>query len=208
VQGNVVKSLAMEKEVFTCSRDTNGDGRLDRVVQVRDVETFIEVVENEINGKFIRVDLGIQVATCTKDFLKGTVTCSASQQDREIARNVSSGGPPPVDLTRCQPHLDPALQPRDPVEMATAFVQKLAKTMKVEKEVLDCAGNVVDMYLFTEIFEQRVPLPGANQSTMRPFSHDFLGIVCVKRNPPNELGSINTNSCFQFRPGVPTTPAR
>ena len=185
----IVKTIAMEKEVFAC-RDESG-----RVVYVRDVETFIEVVEAVVPGPAVRrVDLGLQVAQCTKDFHEGTVRCRGGAQDRKIALATAKE----FDLRRCQPHEDPTLHPRDPVEMETAFLgSQWAKTTKVEKEVLRCGESVVDLYLFTEIVERRQSLNNQIQ-TMRPFGAPrFFGIVCIKTNPSSTPGTVSTNACYR-----------
>jgi hypothetical protein len=188
--GNLVKTLAMEKEVFVC---LDREGR--RVDRVRDVETFIEIVEGTVKGPSMRrVELSLQVAQCTKDFVEGSVGCRMSKPDRAIRRLESSV----LDLRTCQPHGSAHLQPRDPVEMGTVPVgAQLVKTTKVEKEVLDCEGRVVDLYLFTDIVERRTDL---KPPTIRPISSSFLGIVCIKTVPGDELGSVDTNDCFQFNP--------
>jgi hypothetical protein len=213
VQGNVVKTLAMEKEVFACGSDRNDDGAPDSndISLVRDVETFIEIVENRTlplkkggNSGVKTVELGIQVATCTKDFDNGRVSCAMSPYDRSIPFNAGPAGPG-VDLRGCRPHTNSALQPSDPVEMGTVFLDNtLAKTAKVEKEVLDCRGKVVDMYLFTEIFERTASLfsKKGKATTIRPFHSTFLGVLCVKKNPRDALGGVDTSDCYRFTPAA------
>ncbi|HEX2056991.1 MAG TPA: hypothetical protein VHI71_01350 [Actinomycetota bacterium] len=192
--GTLVKTIVMEKEVFVC-RDAEGG----RILQVGDVETFIEVVEAVINERSVRrLEIGLQVAECTKDFAEGSVRCKGSKRDGEIELL----SPNILNFRECQPHESPSLHPRDPVEMETAFLgSQWAKTTKVEKEVLLCGERVVDLYLFTEIVERRTALSGTNQTTMRPVgSPRFFGIVCIKRTPPTSLGSVSTNSCYRFNP--------
>ena len=189
--GRLVKTIVMEKEVFECR-----DGETGRVLQIRDVETFIEVVEAVINNDTVRrLEVGLQVAQCTKHFDKGAVACKGTEQDREIA----TANAQVLDFRQCQPHPNSDLHPRDPVEMETAFLgSEWAKTTKVEKEVLLCGENVVDLYLFTEIVERRRPLSSSVQ-TMRPVGLPrFFGIVCIKRTPSESLGSVSTNNCYRF----------
>ena len=205
--GDIVKTLAMDKEVFVCRVDRDRDGVSDddaAIAQLRDVETFIEIVENRVpvkGGPSVArtVDIGIQVAACTKDFESGEVDCRTSRND-DVGFNESPGSRPRIDLATCHPARDPSIQPRDPVEMGTVFLDSsLAKTAKVEKEVLDCTAGIVDMYLFTEILEHRQRL-GRSRTTMRPYATEFLGILCVKENPQTELGSVDPDGCLQFRP--------
>ena len=189
--GKLVKTIVMEKEVFECR-----DAETGRVLQIRDVETFIEVVEAVVSRQTVRrLEIGLQVAQCTKDFDKGAVGCKGTEQDREIAFAKADV----FDLRRCQPHENPALHPRDPVEMETAFLGPTrAKTTKVEKEVLLCGETVVDLYLFTEIIERRTAL-NSSTDTMRPVgAPKFFGIVCLKRTPSGSLGSVSTNNCYKY----------
>jgi hypothetical protein len=191
--GTLVKTLAMEKEVFAC---LDREGR--RIDRIRDVETFIEIVERAVQGSagptMRRAELSLQVAQCTKDFVEGTVGCSMSKPDRVIRRLDGDV----LDFRSCQPHASAHLQPRDPVEMGTVPVDaQLVKTTKVEKEVLDCEGRIVDLYLFTDIVERRQLKPGP---TVRPISWAFLGIACIKTVPGDGLGSVDTNDCYKFDP--------
>jgi hypothetical protein len=89
--------------------------------------------------------------------------------------------------------------------MGTVFLDNtLAKTAKVEKEVLDCRGKVVDMYLFTEIFERTASLfsKKGKATTIRPFHSTFLGVLCVKKNPRDALGGVDTSDCYRFTPAA------
>lgn len=192
--GTLVKTIVMEKEVFAC-RDEK-----DQILQVRDMETFIEVVE-AVTGPppqtVRRLEIGLQTAQCTKDFVEGTVRCRGTERDIKIERLTQEV----LDFRRCQPHENPSLHPRDPVEMETAFLgSQWAKTTKVEKEVLLCGESVVDLYLFTEIVERRGQFNNTTQ-TMRPVGlPKFFGIVCIKRTPPTSLGIVSTNDCYRHNP--------
>lgn len=191
--GTLVKTLAMEKEVFVCT-----DAETGRITQVRDVETFVEVVEALVDNKSVRrLEIGLQVAECTKDFSAGTVKCRGSKRDGSIAFLT----PEVLDFRTCRPHENVALQPRDPVEMGTAFLGRTwAKTTKVEKEVLACGERTVDLYLFTEIVERRTAF-NANTFTMRPVGLPrFFAIVCIKDTPTSSLGGVNTNNCYRHNP--------
>jgi hypothetical protein len=198
VKGDFLKTLAMEKEVFVCRSDRDQDGvpDSDRIIQVRDVETFIEIVDKKVQKTksspegFNTVQRSISVLACTKDFEAADVICSTSGPDTSISR---LGG----ELRECQPHPDPALQPHDPVEMETASLgSTLVRTIKVEKEVLDCGGRVADMYLFTSISERK------DRKTIRQSARAFYGIICFKENPPDRLGNVDTNACLEFQPPI------
>jgi len=167
--GSRFKSVAMEKEAFTC----NGGN------QTVDVETFIEVVERVVdddddhNGDRVSVESRrVETATCVKDFDLGYVQCN-------------SGTPPLIDVqsdTPLPPDCSPSsTQPQDPVVMTTDETGGLIRTVKVEKEVLKgCnpggATNTgdADLYVFTEIIEAK------RGNSIRPVQRRFDAFICVK----------------------------
>jgi hypothetical protein len=65
----------------------------------------------------------------------------------------------------------------------------LVKTVKVEKEVLDCGGAIGDVYVFTELIERA----SANSFT-RPAAL-FAGVVCLKN-----AATAQVTSCKVFTP--------
>jgi hypothetical protein len=195
--GRFVKTVVMEKEVFNCF-----DGQTD-VAQIRDVETFIELVGQVVKGKGKHpkaADKGktgkpsvklvakrVEVVTCIKSFRTDRVSCGA--KDMQIG---ATGTP----LTGCSPRsgtypFDPVVQPAHPVEMSTVVLKDgVVQTMKVEKEVFDCEGRIGDVYLFTDIVE--APHHG---KTIRPVAKRFHGVICLK-----DAGTAKVVSCRVFTP--------
>jgi hypothetical protein len=161
-----VKSIAMEKEVFNCY------GAESRLEQVRDVETFIEVIERTRSGGRTEVlAKRIDVVSCVKDLTNGRVSC------RSEAMQLGSTSTP---LARCTtthgtypfPELQ---QPAHPVEMETVVLRNgLVKTVKVEKEVFFCNGRIADLYLFTHVHES------ATTRSVRTTGERFDGVICFK----------------------------
>jgi hypothetical protein len=184
--GDLVKAIAMEKEVFECydARST--------LTQLKDVETFIEIVRvrTEAKGKggtagLKTTAIQVDVATCTKDLVAGRVAC------RTDALPVGTTSAP---LARCSVNrgtypFPPVEQPTHPVEMASVRVDRLVDTVKVEKEVFDCAGRIADLYLFTERVEE------ARDDTFRSVENTFRGIVCFKDEPRGAIAE-----CRAFQP--------
>ncbi len=170
--GALFKTVAMEKETFACTVDPNFPP-----TQLRDVETFIEIVEAATRDGVKVVEKRVESATCIKD-LAGqggwVVRCST-----EPVALAPPGNPAiPGD---CRPSPD---QPADPVDMDTAVGanDRFVKTVKVEKEVFFCSEDVVaDVYLFTEIIEAQTRNAAGAVGTVRPIAKEFEGIVCFKR---------------------------
>ena len=160
------KTVAMEKELFDCQAQ-------DGTVQfVRDVETFVEIIERATSTNVTTVARRVIIATCDKNWLpNGSVSCRTA--------NITLGGLVGDALKGCRP-LPPGgvvRNPEDPVEMNTVVMGDFIKTIKVEKEVFACAnGRIGDLYLFTELIERRssaAPIPA-------PFAERFDGIMCFK----------------------------
>ena len=63
------------------------------------------------------------------------------------------------------------------------------KTVTVEKEVFDCAGQIGDLYLFTEVIES------AHGRDVRPVGTQFEGVICLKNEATAQLVS-----CKLFTP--------
>jgi hypothetical protein len=170
VSRDFVKTIAVEKEVFNC---IDQFGR----PLIKDVETFIEVVERRQGQEITLVDERVEVAECVKNLANGRVTCSA----RTLTL---APGATPSPLVACDPPED-IPQPRDPVEMDTVAVGNLVKTTKVEKETFACGQGpalkdfIGDLYIFTGIVEG----PGETaegESTLQPIATGFLGMMCFK----------------------------
>ncbi|PYQ04799.1 MAG: hypothetical protein DMF83_17280 [Acidobacteria bacterium] len=166
---SLFKTVVMEKEVFVCANEPGAPA------SIRDVETFIEIVELATRDGARVVEKRVESATCDKNPSAAGVTVKCNR----AAVPLGPPGNPAIPGT-CTPSLQ---QPSDPVEMNTAVGPKdrLVKTIKVEKEVFDCdQGTVVgDLYLFTEIIE--APSETARGlPTVRPIAKRFEGIVCFK----------------------------
>jgi hypothetical protein len=177
---DVVKTVAMEKELFDCQDPATSS------TFSRDVETFVEIVERASGSppNVVTVARRVIVATCDKNFTPtGRVGCRSA--------TISLGAPVSNPLLGCRP-LPPTgavKTPADPVEMNTVVLGDVVKTIKLEKEVLGCDNNIGDVYLFTELLERRstaVPVPA-------PFATRFEGVKCLK-NP--QQGVIT--SCTRF----------
>ncbi len=176
LQGSLFKTVVMEKEIFICRNEAGAPER------IHDVETFIEIIERITNNEIRLVQKRVEVATCVKDMVTGSVTCGV----KDLQLPVATFEP----LEGCSP--ESRFRMSDPVEMNTvAPVQGPIKTIKVEKEVFDCGPTVRDLYLFTEIHERQTTA-GTN---IRPFRKLFEGVVCFKI--PAEA---TVDRCFQFVP--------
>jgi hypothetical protein len=177
VVAGVAKTVAMEKELFDCQDPATGEAFS------RDVETFVELVEQDVGTDLRTRARRVMVATCDKNFTPtGSVSCRAS--------NISLGAPVPNPLLGCRP-LPPTgavKTPADPVEMNSVALGEFIKTIKLEKEVLGCDNAIGDVYLFTEVIEKRTTAPSYTS-----FANRFEGIMCLK-NPA--LGVIQ--SCTRF----------
>ena len=169
VIGDLAKTVAMQKELFNCFRD-------DQLVQIRELETFIEIIERKTRSTVTGVEKRVEVAECIKDLEAGTVRCRARDLDLGPASNV-----PP--LLGCQP------LGQDPLDMNTVVLGDFAKTIKVEKEVFKCVrvprqpAEIGDLYIFTEIIERKVTIAPADApfTTIRRVGNTrFEGIVCFK----------------------------
>jgi hypothetical protein len=180
---DLVKAVVMEKETFNCydARST--------LTEIKDLETFIEVVEQSSAGKdpgMVTVKTAIEAATCTKNLKTGRVSCRSEAIPLAVTTQ---------PLFRCTPSRSTypfALiqQPSHPVEMETVVSDdKLVTTIKVEKEIYDCSGQVGDLYLFTE----RVEL--ADGKTFRIVQRRFSGVICFKDETAAKL-----TSCKLFTP--------
>jgi hypothetical protein len=201
--GRSVKVIAMEKEVFNCF-DAQGT-----LIEVKDVETFIEMVgesqSDRSKGRYGEsapgrgtnerragstsgigggtrppietTRLAVEAVTCSKLLRSGRVACGSDG---------ISLGRTETPLTRCSPvssrYPFPAVtQPADPVEMSTVIAGGLVTTVKVEKEIFDCAGQIGDLYLFTEIVEKKT------QASFRIVARRFTGLICFKDESRGQL---------------------
>ena len=82
-------------------------------------------------------------------------------------------------------------QPSHPVEMSSVVASKgLVSTIKVEKEVFDCAGQIGDLYLYDEMVERY------HAGSFELVRHRFTGVMCLK----NEA-TARVTQCKLFTPG-------
>lgn len=170
VEAIVTKTVAMEKEVFSC--------RSGKVPFIRDVETFVELTEAHPDDvQFHEAEVTIATATCDKPIrdLLGT-TCSTQPVD--VGTNT-------LDLGVCKAP-DPDQQPTDPVVMNSIAIpgigpgHVLSKTIKVDKEVFACDRGIADVYLFTEIGEHGFASAQFPAGTVQTTFTRFVGVVCLK----------------------------
>jgi len=187
----VAKTIVMEKEVFNCydSQST--------LASVRDVQTFIEMIERGVSGKSRGKDHGksarvealgkmVQADTCIKDLKSGGVSCKSVSLPLGVTTTPVKG----CSVTKGTYPFPVVTQPTHPVEMSTVSLgSSLVKTVAVEKEVLDCGGQIGDLYLFTEVIEQ------AKGFAVRPVSTRFEGVMCLKNESTAQLVS-----CKLFTP--------
>jgi hypothetical protein len=190
---NVAKTIVMEKEVFNCYDAQS------TLTSVRDVQTFIEMIERGVPGKSFGKHgedhkspgvqpLGkmVQADTCIKDLKSGGVSCKSVNLPLGVTT---------TPLARCRvtkgTYPFPVVpQPTHPVEMSTVSLGgRLVKTVAVEKEVFDCGGQIGDLYLFTEVIEL------ANGFAVRPVATQFEGVMCLKNESTAQLVS-----CKLFTP--------
>jgi hypothetical protein len=158
--GSQAKTVVMEKEILDCTKQNGG-------VQVRDLQTFIEVFEQATAGGVSVSGTRVYATMCVQDMDVGTVNCTNS--------TVPLGPTLSRPLAGCVPSDD---QPEDPVQMNSKGIGAWFKTVSVEKEILFCPnGGVDDLYLFTELVSDNPP-------TGSPSTRTFAGILCVK-HPSN-----------------------
>jgi hypothetical protein len=166
VQG-MVKTIATEKEIYRCVNTSFPSRPRQGTI---DMETFVELVERPVRGGFRTVARRIEVATCLKsrDLLvqpSPRLDCATRTVRLERLGNIY-GSCGFTDF------------PRDPVEMNTVATkyrsQRLVKTIKLDKEILNCDETIVDLFLFTELVEVK------SRRGFRPVSKTFEGITCTK----------------------------
>jgi hypothetical protein len=190
---NVAKTIVMEKEVFNCydSQST--------LASVRDVQTFIEVIERSVHGRphgkhgeggkstgVQAIGKMVQADTCIKDLKSGGVSCKSVN----VPLGVTTTPLSKCRVTKGTYPFPVVPQPTHPVEMSTVSLGgRLVKTVAVEKEVFDCGGQIGDLYLFTEVIEL------ANGFAVRPVATQFEGVMCLKNESTAQLVS-----CRLFKP--------
>jgi len=175
----------MEKEVFDCF---NRQGTL---TQVKDVETFIEVVERAQQTRKSKLEVptvakSAAAATCVKDLASGRVSCRFDRLPLGTSQAPLAG----CSLKSGTYPFGPVAQPTHPVQMETVSLPGGAvRTVKVEKEVFDCSGSIGDVYVFTELLER------AGAKSFAPPVASFHGVVCLKN-----AATARVTGCRVFTP--------
>lgn len=186
------KHVVMEKEIYEC---VENQGTPDERFFIRDVETFIEIIQRAQGGRTTPVEKRVEEIVCDNGFRVGVgfaVDCSA----RDVPLEQGLAG------IQCRPQsAEAGAQPSDPVEMNTAMTsrQDTVKTMKVDKQFLVCTlagGSDLlrgHLYVFTEIVEGRL---GGAADTIRPTEKKFQAVLCVFEN-----FNVRILRCHHFIPG-------
>lgn len=182
-----VKTIAAEKEIYRCFNTSFPSRPRQGTI---DVETFVELVQRPRRGGFRTVSRRVEVATCIKnrDLLvrpSPRLDCQTRAVNLQRLGNVY-GSCSFTDF------------PGDPVEMNTVVTtdrsRRLVKTIKLDKEVLNCDETIVELFVFTEIVEVE------NRRGFSPVSKTFEAIACVKPfslpfgHPPLRCGRLATGS--------------
>ncbi len=180
---NVVKMVAVEKEVFSCFDSSS------TLAQVKEVDTLIELTARGEPGKgersdsqdsrdshkqqpaFVPLTKTVNANSCTKDLKTGGVSCTSVA----LPLGVTTTPLTKCSLTKGTYPFPPVVQPTHPLQMQTATLNNgLVETVALQKEVFDCAGQIGDVYLFTEIGES------AKDTGFSPLGTKFEGVVCFK----------------------------
>ena len=170
------KTVAMEKEIFVCGQQGGG------TTQIRDVETFIEIVENA-SGGLVGIPTFL-LSTCVSNPPTGLIRCKNTVPPTN-----------PVNATPLQGcQVATFNEPDDPVVMNTAVNNGVVKTIKVDKSWYTCdtpGGLVIqDIYLFNEILE-RASKNAAGNATLAPYARRIIGVECTKHPTEAIISSCN-----------------
>jgi hypothetical protein len=194
---NLVKTVAIEKEVFSCFDSSS------TLTQVKEVDTLIELTARGEPGHgqgsdsqdrrhsqkqpaFVPLAKTVNADSCTKDLKTGGVSCASVA----LPLGVTSTPLTRCSLTKGTYPFAPVVQPTHPLQMETATLNNgLVETVAVEKEVFDCAGQIGDEYLFTEVGES------AKDGGFRPLGTNFEGVVCFK-----DASTATVVGCKLFTP--------
>jgi hypothetical protein len=183
---DLAKTIAGETETFNCFDAQS------KLAQVKAVTTVVELTELAKTGHSAGVstiDKSVQAQTCTKNLNTGRVTCGTTG----VALGATDTPLAKCGVTRGTYPFDQVQQPSHPVEMSTVTVGDFVKTVRVEKEVFDCSGQIGDLYLFTEQVETPKTKKGVGFDSV---STTFDGVLCLK----NEA-TAQVSSCKLFTPG-------
>jgi hypothetical protein len=198
---NLVKTVAIEKEVFSCFDSSS------TLAQVKEVDTLIELTaRGEPGGEgeggkhysknwrpsdnhqpaFVPLSKSVNANTCTKDLKTGGVSCASVA----LPLGVTTTPLATCSLTKGTYPFAPVTQPTHPLQMETATLNNgLVETVALEKEVFDCAGQIGDVYLFTEVGES------AKGDGFQPLGTKFEGVVCFK-----DASTAKVVACKLFTP--------
>jgi hypothetical protein len=164
---DLAKTIAMQKEIFGCFVPAGG---VLRQVGAIDVETFIELVQRSGRRGIRTVARRVSVAACTKR------TGGINEPPIRIAcvsRPVKLG-----TLPTPFPGCAFTRLPRDPVVMDTLRLRSrdrtFVKTVKLEKKILDCDNEILDVFVFTKVVERQ------RDGDFVPVSTTFNAIACAK----------------------------
>jgi hypothetical protein len=198
---NLVKTVAIEKEVFSCFDSSS------TLAQVKEVDTFIELTARggPVHDKwwgskqgresqkhqpgFVPLTKTVTANTCTKDLKTGGVSCGSVA----LPLGVTTTPLAKCSLTKGTYPFPPVVQPTHPLQMETTTLNNgLVETVSLEKEVFDCAGQIGDVYLFAEVGES------AKGGGFVQLGTKFEGVVCFK-----DESTATVVACKLFTP----TPA-
>jgi hypothetical protein len=175
------KHVIMQKTVFNCVADS---GTPNERSFIRDVETFIEIIQRVQAGRTVPVEKRVEEVICDKGAPPSSFEVSCTVRDitlEQVAPDFTCPSGP---------------GPTDPTEMNTAITsrQDVVKTLKVDKEIFECGPFLsVHVYLFTEIVEQRA---GGAADSIPVTEKKFQAIACLMNNRTGEMGP-----CEHFIPG-------
>ena len=197
-----VKTVAIEKEVFDCFDAQS------TLAQIKEVDTLIELTGRGNPGKkwepdnkwgpgkkgkpdnnpsgFEPLTKTVDADTCTKDLKTGAVACGRVA----VPLGVTTTPLSKCSVTKGTYPFPAVQQPTHPVQMGTATLDNgLVQTVALEKEVFDCAGQIGDVYLFTEVSEST----GGHGFTS--LGTTFEGVICFK-----DESTAKVVSCKLFTP--------
>ncbi len=190
VENGLFKTVSMEKEIYRCTTANLAN-------QIKDLETFIEIVQTP---KTI-VDVRVRQVTCVKDFLTGMITCGKGS----VALATGAASAPP--LLGCDWLSGDPYAPTQPTILNMVVNGGTVKEIKVDKEVFLCrpvtgaAPVLRDVYLFTEIIEYRAAATATTPETYKISTYRFIGVTCDKL-----LEEAKITGCTRFTPPIVTNP--
>jgi hypothetical protein len=165
--GRLAKTIAMQKEIFACLQGVNAEARQ---IGAIDVETFVELVQRAGRRSINTIARRVRVAACSKQIV------GVAEPPIGIAcetHAVKLG-----ELATPFPRCAFTGLPRDPVVMDSVGLRfrgnRFVKTVKLEKEIFDCASQILDVFVFTEVVERR------KHGDLVPVATTFDAIACAK----------------------------